>query len=443
MEKQNFEKLPAEYRADLLKSQESIFFNTALFEQCQRVAQMFAQSTMVPKDFQGNIGNCMIALNYASRLRADPFMVFQTLYTVHGRPGVEGKLVEACINQSGKYSEPLDYEWLDPEDKATTRNQVLKSKEDGWGCQACTIDKASGKRVIGPKITWQIVKDEGWYDKNGPDGTVKSNKWRTMPEMMFYYRAASWFANKNCPEVKLGMATKEEIEDMTIDVEPVRPKRKEDPIDYGPIDSEKVKAFDESVPDKADKKLLDEFIENCANHFKKSVERFKADVIEASEFDKFWQAYEGWKAKRPKPKENEANPWKVFKKSWIDLTKVGFKPFVEKHLKQFKEVPEEIRQSAKEKWVRFYQEPWPLDAKEAEHIPPRGMDNDRLDDYGHSDDEKKWREQCDFYLGELGVKVFTDVLDSLHAKTPEDLPDIQRVTFLKRLKAKLEERDSK
>ena len=125
---QTEEKLPAKVRADMLSGEKSVFFNVALFEQTQRVATMFANSTMVPSQFRGNTGNCMIALNYSFRLQADPFMVFQCLYEIKGRPAIEGKLVEAIINQSGKYSEPLQYEWLNPEDKMVERHTVLTHK---------------------------------------------------------------------------------------------------------------------------------------------------------------------------------------------------------------------------------------------------------------------------------------------------------------------------
>lgn len=209
------ERLPIEVRANMLSRETSVYFNLALFEQVQRVAIMFSKSTMIPEHFRGNIGNCMIALNYAYRLKADEFMVFQCLYEVHGRPGIEGKLVEAIINASNKYSEPLQYEWLDPEDKIVARHIVLNHKEfKAFGCQTFSVDAKSGQRVDGPKITWELIKAKGWYDRKGPDGTLESNNWRTMPEMMFYYRAASWFSNKNCPELKLGMHTVEELEDI-------------------------------------------------------------------------------------------------------------------------------------------------------------------------------------------------------------------------------------
>lgn len=201
-------KLPAELRARMLEGQESIFFNVALFEHAQRVAEMFAKSTMLPKQFQGNVGNCMIALNYAVRIKADPFMVAQTMYIIHDKPGIEGKLVAALINQSGKYRDPLEYEWLNEKDQRVERFVVVNDqKRDGRGCRAVTVDARSGKPVIGPKVTWEVVHAEGWHGKPG-------SKWKTIPEIMFMYRAASWFANVHCPEVKLGMQTTEELKDM-------------------------------------------------------------------------------------------------------------------------------------------------------------------------------------------------------------------------------------
>ena len=51
-----------------------------------------------------------------------------------------------------------------------------------------------------------MAKAEGWIDKNG-------SKWKTMPQIMLRYRAASFFARMNCPELTLGYFTKEEVID--------------------------------------------------------------------------------------------------------------------------------------------------------------------------------------------------------------------------------------
>ena len=76
----------------------SLFFNLALYEHAWRVAQMFAQSDMTPKDFRNKPGDCLIAMNYAHRTNSDPFMVLQNLYIVHGKPGIEAKLAIALLN---------------------------------------------------------------------------------------------------------------------------------------------------------------------------------------------------------------------------------------------------------------------------------------------------------------------------------------------------------
>jgi len=56
--------------------------------------------------------------------------------------------------------------------------------------------------------------------------------------------------------------------------------------------------------------------------------------------------------------------------------------------------------------------------------------------------DRTFKKDYEDYLGELGTDVFQEVLDSFKVKTPEELPEIERSTFLKRCKMKLEERDS-
>lgn len=177
------------------------FSSTEAFETAQRMATALNASTMVPPQYQGrdNIGNALIALEVAQRSGASVFAVMQNLHVIHGRPSWSSKYLIATVNQSGRFSEPLSYEF--------------KGKEgtDDWGCRARTVTK-SGTEVTGPWITIAIAKKEGWYGKNG-------SKWQTMPELMLRYRAASMFCNTVCPELALGMQTVEEVADI-IDIDP-------------------------------------------------------------------------------------------------------------------------------------------------------------------------------------------------------------------------------
>jgi len=175
---------------------------SAAFEMLQRQAKMFASSSLVPKEFQGNIANCAIGIGIAKRLGADPFMVLQNVDIIHGRPSFRATFLIAMVNSSGRF-EPLQYR-MDGIEGAADRSCIAwaKSKDDG------TV-------LEGPKITIQMAKAEGWSTKAG-------SKWITMPELMLRYRAAAFFARLYAPDITLGMMTAEEAQDAAIrDVTPV------------------------------------------------------------------------------------------------------------------------------------------------------------------------------------------------------------------------------
>ena len=171
---------------------------SASFELMQRQAKMLSASTLVPKDFQGNMANCAIGLNLAKRLGADGFMVIQTLDVIHGRPSFRGKFLIAMVNASGRFS-PLKFRF--------------DGEKDDYGCTAYATDKDTGETIEGPKVDWNMVKGEGWLGKPG-------SKWKTMPDLMFRYRAGAYFANIYAPDITLGMMTAEEAEDIAPSIRP-------------------------------------------------------------------------------------------------------------------------------------------------------------------------------------------------------------------------------
>lgn len=178
------------------------FDNLQGFELAQRAAKALAASTLVPKEFQGNIANSMIALELAQRIGASPLMVMQHLYIVHGRPGWSAVFMIASFNQCGRFT-AIRYEWSG------------KEGADDWGCKAYASEKSTGERIDGPLITIGLAKREGWYSKNG-------SKWQTMPQLMLMYRAASWLVRTHAPEISMGLQTVEELGD-TFDASRVGP----------------------------------------------------------------------------------------------------------------------------------------------------------------------------------------------------------------------------
>lgn len=171
------------------------------FDLLQRGAKLLASSTLVPKEFQGNIPNCVIALNMAQRMGADPLLVMQNLYVVHGRPGWSSQFLIATFNQNGRYS-TLRYEFIGEQGKPT------------WGCRAWAVERDTNEKLVGADITLQMAQDEGWSTKAG-------SKWKTMPQQMLMYRSASFFIRTHAPEIAMGLQTREELIDTidTIDIE--------------------------------------------------------------------------------------------------------------------------------------------------------------------------------------------------------------------------------
>jgi hypothetical protein len=181
-------------RETALPMVEAGFGTSQGFELLQRSAKLLASSSLVPKEYQGNLPNCVIALNMAQRVGADPLQVMQNLYVVHGRPGWSSQFLIATCNQSGKFS-ALRYEWTGTEGK------------DDWACRAYAVERATGETLRGSWVSIATAKKEGWYDKNG-------SKWKTMPQQMLMYRAASWFVRAYAPELSMGLQAVEEIRDV-------------------------------------------------------------------------------------------------------------------------------------------------------------------------------------------------------------------------------------
>lgn len=172
------------------------------FGQLWRVATLFADSQMVPAHFQKKPADCFIAAQMAMRMGVDPFMFMQNTYIVHGRPGLEAKLAIALINSSGLFTDSLDYEI-----------EGTNPKDAKYRVRAFATRKSTNRVVYGTWVDWDTVRAEQWDSKPG-------SKWKTIPGLMFQYRAATFFGRLHCPERLMGMRTADELFDTSGGDEP-------------------------------------------------------------------------------------------------------------------------------------------------------------------------------------------------------------------------------
>lgn len=203
------------------------YFDVEQMNNVQRVAKIFTSSVLVPKIYQVKevgenqaIANCIIALDMASRLGANPLMIMQNLNIIQGRPSWSSKFLISTINTCGRF-EPLkfkfnskgkiknvkytSYGWQNG--RSVAIEKTFTDEVDNLECVAYTKDLKSGQILESSPVNIEMAIKEGWYTKHG-------SKWQTMTHQMLMYRTASFWASAYAPEISLGMKTEEELTDI-------------------------------------------------------------------------------------------------------------------------------------------------------------------------------------------------------------------------------------
>lgn len=159
-----------------------------------RICEGLARSTLLPKEFVGKPENVMISVMVSNRLKIDPFTVMQNISVINGRPMFSTQFLIALTNNSGIFSEPIDWE-VSGEGNQLTVVAYAKLRSTG--------------KVVSEIASMQQAQDEGW---------TRNPKYKTMPVRMLKYRSASALIGLYAPQIKMGFSTEEEVE--TIDAEP-------------------------------------------------------------------------------------------------------------------------------------------------------------------------------------------------------------------------------
>lgn len=170
----------------------SVWTDKEQFNQMLRVADMLSKASLVPQSYQGKPQDCFLALEIAGRMNVSPFTVMQNMYVVKGKPAWAGQACMMLISSCGKFKD------------AKPVYTGTRGKDDR-GCYIQATRVSDGEVVQGTEVTLRMAAAEGW---------TSNTKWRSMPEQMLAYRAASFFARVHCPEALFGAQTVEEVEDV-------------------------------------------------------------------------------------------------------------------------------------------------------------------------------------------------------------------------------------
>lgn len=178
----------------LISHDKNMWNDVAIMKQAWKMADVLSKSTIIPQQYRGKTGDCLIAIDIGNRLGASPIMVMQNSQVVQGNFTWKGSACKAMIDGCGRFEQSEYVYYGEP-------------MTNSWGCYLKAYDRQTDKFIKGPDVTIQMAQDEGWLGKNG-------SKWKTMPELMLAYRAATFFARLHCPEVLMGFMTAEEQKDV-------------------------------------------------------------------------------------------------------------------------------------------------------------------------------------------------------------------------------------
>jgi hypothetical protein len=154
-------------------------------DEALRFAEMLSKSSIVPKDYQGNAGNILVAIQWGMEIGLQPLQAMQNIAVINGRPSIWGDAMLAIVRGSAL----LEYIREEPTDEGCT----------------CTI-KRKGEDPVTRTFTMADAKKAGLANKQGP--------WTNYPKRMMQMRARAYALRDVFPDVLRGVEIAEEVRDM-------------------------------------------------------------------------------------------------------------------------------------------------------------------------------------------------------------------------------------
>ena len=165
------------------------------FNRIHEIAKSLAASDLVPAHFQRKPANVLIALEFAHRNNISPFQAMQSIFVVHGRPGLSAAFAISLARKANVWKK-LQY----------------KVEGSGDSLVVTAIATLHDDDKIESSVSMEMAKKAGW---------TKNAIYASLPEQMLKYRAATFLIRANFPEVLFGMSTVDEIEDVSASKKPV------------------------------------------------------------------------------------------------------------------------------------------------------------------------------------------------------------------------------
>jgi hypothetical protein len=174
-------------------------------------SKMLADSSMVPKQYQGKPQDIIVCVQWGAELGLAPMQALQNIAVINGKPSVYGDAMMALV-QASPVCEGID-EHIEGEG---TPNPV-----------AVCVAKRKGRNPVIARFSVEDAKRAGLWGKQGP--------WQAYPKRMLQMRARGFALRDAFPDVLKGLITAEEAADYPEEAKPrekdVTPVKPANPLD--------------------------------------------------------------------------------------------------------------------------------------------------------------------------------------------------------------------
>lgn len=161
------------------------------FDQALEFSKYLAASDMVPKQYRGKPGDCLIAMQWGYEIGMKPLQALQSIAAVNGRPSIYGDAGKAMLLAAGCQIDEDDIE---------------KVRETGRA--RCKITRP-GRKPTERTFSIDDAKTARLWGKEGP--------WTNYPYRQMAWRAF-WFAARDAAaDLLRGMGGAEELQDIPAD----------------------------------------------------------------------------------------------------------------------------------------------------------------------------------------------------------------------------------
>jgi hypothetical protein len=182
-------------------------FAPATLTEAIQFSDMLANSSMVPKAYQGKPQDILVCVQWGYEMGLAPMQALQNIAVINGKPSVYGDAMMALV-QASAVCEDVE-EFFENEG---TPNPV-----------AVCIAKRKNRKPVVAKFSVEDAKRAGLWGKQGP--------WSAYPKRMMQMRARGFALRDAFPDVLKGLISAEEAQDYPDEAKPQPVAKPANPLD--------------------------------------------------------------------------------------------------------------------------------------------------------------------------------------------------------------------